>query len=65
MFLPPQLALLERELIRSNSEHTHVFFERYFDERGYLRCVERWEALDGPDDAIGNLTNVPALYLIE
>lgn len=61
---PPSWALLERELIRANSEHTRIFFERYFDERGYLLCVPRWGALDGPDDAIENLTNVPALYLI-
>ena len=49
---PPSWALLERELIRANSEHTRSFFERYFDERGYLLCVPRWGALDGPDDAI-------------
>ncbi|MCY4546333.1 MAG: hypothetical protein OXD39_13955, partial [Gemmatimonadetes bacterium] len=61
---PPPWALLERELIRANNEHTRAFYDRYFDERGYLLCVERWGALDGPDDAIENLTNVPALYLI-
>ena len=61
---PPPWALLERELIRANNDHTRVFFDRYFDERGYLLCVERWGALDGPDDAIENFTNVPALYLI-
>jgi len=61
---PPPWALLERELIRTNNEHTFEFYEKYFDDRGYLECVPRWGALDGPDDAIENLTNVPALYLL-
>ena len=28
------------------------FFNRYFDDRGYLECVDRWGGDDGPDDAI-------------
>ena len=61
---PPAWALLERELIRANNEHVFEFYDKYFDDRGYLECVPRWGALDGPDDAIENLTNVPALYLL-
>ena len=52
---PPTWALLERELIKANSAACKEFFERYFDDRGYLMCVERWGGDDGPDDAIENL----------
>jgi hypothetical protein len=52
---PPTWALLERELLRANSAACKEFFERYFDDRGYLMCVERWGGDDGPDDAIENL----------
>jgi hypothetical protein len=61
---PPSWALLERELIKANSEACEQFFARYFDERGFLRCVERWGGDDGPDDAIENLTHWPILYAI-
>ena len=61
---PPPWALLERELIRFQTRAFENFFDRYFDERGYLECVPRWGALDGPDDAIGNLANWPVLYLL-
>ena len=52
---PPAWALLERELLRANAEACQEFFARYFDDRGYLQCVERWGGDDGPDDAIENL----------
>ena len=39
---PPAWALLERELLRAQAAACREFFERYFDERGYLMCVERW-----------------------
>ncbi|MEX0729117.1 MAG: hypothetical protein WEB58_01595 [Planctomycetaceae bacterium] len=61
---PPEWALLERELLRANSEACRVFYEKYFDERGYLLCVERWGANDGPDDAIECLQNWPILYAL-
>src|SRR5262249_38942914 len=35
-----------------------------FDERGYLRCVERWGGDDGPDDAIENCTDWPILHAL-
>ena len=44
--VPPEWALLERQLLRANTEACREFFSRYFDERGYLECVERW----GGDD---------------
>ncbi|MGE5194883.1 MAG: hypothetical protein ACM3U2_20515, partial [Deltaproteobacteria bacterium] len=48
---PPAWALLERELVRANTAACREFFEKYFDDRGYLLCVERWGGDDGPDDA--------------
>jgi hypothetical protein len=61
---PPTWALLERQLIESQTEACRLFFERYFDERGYLQCVERWGANDGPDDAIESLRDWPTLHAL-
>ena len=40
------------------------FFDRYFDDRGYLKCVTRWGGDDGPDDAIENVNDWPVLYAL-
>ncbi len=61
---PPSWALLERDLIKANAEACEIFFDRYFDDRGWLECVERWGGDDGPDDAIENLTHWPILYAL-
>ena len=61
---PPTWALLERELLRTQTEACKLFFERYFDEHGYLQCVERWGAKDGPDDAIECLRDWPTLHAL-
>ena len=61
---PPDWALLQRELLRANTEACHAFYEKYFDERGYLRCVERWGGDDGPDDAIECLNHWPVLHAL-
>lgn len=61
---PPEWALLERELLRANTEACREFFARYFDERGYLLCVERWGGDDGPDDAIENVADWPILHAL-
>ncbi|MBM83123.1 MAG: hypothetical protein CMJ78_21385 [Planctomycetaceae bacterium] len=61
---PPNWAVLERELIRANSAACEEFFKRYFDERGYLMCVERWGGDDGPDDAIENLLHWPLFHAL-
>ena len=61
---PPSWALLERELIKANSEACQEFFAKYFDERGYLECVARWGGDDGPDDAIENVADWPVLHAL-
>lgn len=61
---PPDWALLERELLRANTIACREFFEKYFDERGYLLCVERWGGDDGPDDAIENVADWPILHAL-
>jgi len=60
----PEWALLERELLRAASAGCDVYFDRYFDDRGYLECVERWGGDDGPDDAIECLADWPLLYAL-
>jgi hypothetical protein len=61
---PPAWALLERELLRANTLACEEFFARYFDERGFLECVERWGGDDGPDDAIENVDDWPLLHAL-
>jgi hypothetical protein len=61
---PPGWALLERELLRANAAACREFFAKYFDDRGYLLCVERWGGDDGPDDAIENCNDWPLLHAL-
>src|SRR5438132_8288735 len=61
---PPAWALLEREVLRANAAACQEFFHKYFDERGYLQCVERWGGDDGPDDAIENCNDWPILHAL-
>ena len=61
---PTTWALLERELLRAQVGACREFFGRYFDDRGYLECVERWGGDDGPDDAIENVNDWPLLYAL-
>ncbi len=60
---PPYWALLERQLIAANERAGKEFFEKYFDERGFLLCIERWGGDDGPDDAIETLIYWPILHV--
>ncbi len=60
----PAWALAERELLRANVIACKQYFEKYFDERGWLECVERWGGDDGPDDAIENLNDWPLLHAL-
>ncbi len=61
---PPTWALLERELLKQNGDACREFFEKYFDNRGWLLCVERWGGDDGPDDAIENCLDWPILHAL-
>src|SRR5262249_23667862 len=61
---PPAWALLQRELLRANTAACKEFASRYHDERGYLRCVERWGGDDGPDDAIESCTDWTLLHAL-
>jgi len=61
---PPHWALLERQLIDAQTAACQEFYAKYFDERGYLRCVPRWGGDDGPDDAAENLLNWTMLHAL-
>ena len=60
----PHWALLERQLLDAQSDAIEEFYARYFDSRGYLRCVPRWGGNDGPDDAAENLLNWTMLHAL-
>ncbi len=62
--IPPEWALLERELIKIQAQAIEAFYNHYFDERGYLLCVTRWGGDDGPDDAAENFAKWPELHAI-
>ncbi|MFP6618473.1 MAG: hypothetical protein VB877_03935, partial [Pirellulaceae bacterium] len=61
---PPNWALLQRQLLKTNAGACQEFFAKYFDERGFLLCVERWGGDDGPDDAIENVNDWPILHAL-
>jgi hypothetical protein len=61
---PPAWALLQRDLLKANTQAIRGFAGRYIDVRGYLRCVERWGGDDGPDDAIECCTDWPILHAL-
>ena len=58
----PEWALLEREVLHAHTAACEAFFNRYFDAQGFLLCVARWGADDGPDDAIENVNDWPHLH---
>ncbi len=62
--VPPTWALMELELIHAQTQACEIFYDKYFDDHGYMRCVPRWGGDDGPDDAIENLTDWPILYAL-
>ena len=61
---PPHWALLQRQLIDAQTRACRQFYQRYFDERGYLLCVPRWGGDDGPDDAAENQLNWTMLHAL-
>jgi hypothetical protein len=60
----PRWALLERKLLDDNLSACREFYKKYFDERGYLQCIVRWGANDGPDDAPENFNRWPELHAL-
>ena len=61
---PPGWALMQRELLKANAAACREFYQKYFNERGFLKCVERWGGDDGPDDAIENCNDWPILHAL-
>ncbi len=61
---PPTWALLEIEVLETSSRACEEFYAKYFDTRGWLKCVERWGGDDGPDDAIENCGDWPILHAL-
>jgi hypothetical protein len=61
---PPRWAVLERQLLTENVPACRAFYQQYFDDRGYLQCVVRWGANDGPDDAFENFNRWPELHAL-
>ena len=61
---PPDWALRQREVLEAHTAACEAFFDRYYDERGFLECVTRWGGDDGPDDAIENVNDWPHLYAL-
>ncbi len=61
---PPAWAVLERDLLRFNSEAVQRFADKYVDDKGYLLHTIRWGTLDGPDDAIETFNNWTLLHAL-
>jgi len=60
----PRWARLERQLLDENVPACREFYQKYFDDRGYLQCFVRWGANDGPDDAFENFNRWPELHAL-
>jgi hypothetical protein len=60
----PRWATLERQLLAENVPACREFFQKYFDDRGYLQCFVRWGADDGADDAFENFNHWPELHAL-
>jgi hypothetical protein len=60
----PEWAKLERQLLAAVTPACGEFYEKYFDQRGYLQCFVRWGFNDGPDDAFENFNGWPELHAL-
>jgi hypothetical protein len=61
---PPEWARLERQLLDAHTPAIGEFYRKYYDARGYVQCVLRWGADDGPDDAFENMAGWPELHAL-
>jgi hypothetical protein len=43
--------------LAANAEAAAEFAQKYLDDRGVFRCLERWGGNDGPDDVMENFHN--------
>ena len=60
----PAWATLERRLLADHVPACREFHQKYYDARGYVQCVLRWGANDGPDDAFENFNHWPELHAL-
>ena len=60
----PEWARLERQLLDAHTPAIVEFYNKYYDARGYVQCVLRWGADDGPDDAFENMAGWPELHAV-
>src|SRR5262245_32327171 len=61
---PPRWATLERKLLADNVPAAREFYNKYYDDRGFLQLFVRWGATDGPDDAFENFNHWPELHAL-
>ena len=61
---PPAWAVLERRVLDASTPALTEFYKKYYDDRGYVQCVLRWGADDGPDDAFENFAGWPELHAL-
>ena len=61
---PPAWAVLERRVLEASTPALTEFYKKYYDDRGYVQCVLRWGADDGPDDAFENFAGWPELHAL-
>ena len=60
----PEWAKLERQVLDASAPAVAEFYQKYYDDRGYVQCVLRWGADDGPDDAFENFAGWPELHAL-
>ncbi|HEX6642022.1 MAG TPA: hypothetical protein VF215_12965, partial [Thermoanaerobaculia bacterium] len=60
----PAWAKLQRQLLAENVPACREFYQKYYDDRGYIQCFLRWGANDGPDDAFENFNRWPELHAL-
>src|SRR5262245_30044764 len=60
----PMWAMLERRVLEESAPAMEEFYRKYYDDRGYVQCVLRWGADDGPDDAFENFAGWPEFHAL-
>src|SRR5262245_31097899 len=60
----PAWAVLERRILSTAAPAMEEFYNKYYDDRGYVQCVLRWGADDGPDDAFENFAGWPTFHAL-